>query len=235
MKLSCYLFSFCFSLLAMYLLQGFKVTLKIRDLAYLRQRGIQMFHQPANKLSISGRVKRARAKKRKRAAKLARASPLLCFEHVLFKIEGFSYDLEKMDSASVRYLFYQPMDEKIKAQLLRFPAKENPYMEKALFYWPVVLQYDVKAKYRLISRKFSDMKFCHPSVRLTSQKPRTFLYPFDKPIKSLYFRLFVISVLFARFQFKVIRKSLYPPNGELARWLMFHSQRRTKILTSSDI
>ena len=35
------------------------------------------------------------------------------------------------------------------------------------------------------------------------------LYPFDKPIKSLYFRSFVVFVLFARFHFKVIRKSLY--------------------------
>ena len=58
---------------------------------------------------------------------------------------------------------------------LRFPAKENPYMEKALFDWPIVLQYDVKAKYRLISRKFSGMKIFHPSVRLTKQKPREFL------------------------------------------------------------
>ena len=61
-------------------------------------------------------------------------------------------------------------------------------MENTLFDWPIVLQYDVKAKYRLISRKFS---------------------PFDKPIKSLYFRSFVVSVLFARFDFTVIRKSLY--------------------------
>ena len=30
---------------------------------------------------------------------------------------------------------------------LRFPAKENPNMEKALFDWPIVLQYDVKAKF----------------------------------------------------------------------------------------
>ena len=58
---------------------------------------------------------------------------------------------------------------------LRFPAKENPNMEKALFDWPIVLQYDVKAKYRLISKKFSGMKFFHPSVRLTNQKPRAFL------------------------------------------------------------
>ena len=59
-------------------------------------------------------------------------------------------------------------------------------MEMALFDWPIVLRYAVKAK---VSIDFAR------------------LYPFDKPIKSLYFRLFV-SVLFARFHFKVIRKSL---------------------------
>ena len=80
-----------------------------------------------------------------------------------------------MVSVSVPYLFYQPMDEKIKTWPLRFPAKENPNMEKALFDWPIVLQYDVKAKYRLISRKFSDVTFFHPSVRLTNQKPRAFV------------------------------------------------------------
>ena len=72
-------------------------------------------------------------------------------------------------------LFYQPMDEKIKTWPLRFPAKENPNMEKALFDWPIVLQHDVKAKYRLISRKFSGMKFFQPSVPLTNQKPRAFV------------------------------------------------------------
>ena len=41
----------------------------------------------------------------------------------------------KNDFKSVRYLhvFYQPMDDKIKTWTLRFPAKENPNMEKALF------------------------------------------------------------------------------------------------------
>ena len=48
------------------------------------------------------------------------------------------------------YLFYKPMDEKIKTWPLRFPAKENPIMEKALFDWRILLQYNVKAKYRLI-------------------------------------------------------------------------------------
>ena len=45
----------------------------------------------------------------------------------------------KMVSVSVRYLFYQPMDEKIKTWTLRFPAKENPNMDKVLFDWPIVL------------------------------------------------------------------------------------------------
>ena len=117
------------------------------------------------------------------------------------------------------------MDKKIKTLTLRFPAKENPDMEMALFDWPIVLQYDIKAKYRLISRKFSGMKFFHPSVRLTNRKPRA-LYPFDQPMKSLYSRSFLVSVLFARFHFKVIRKSLYrcipshPPFGPIH----FHSR-----------
>ena len=103
-----------------------------------------------------------------------------------------------MVSVSVRYLCYQPMDEKIKTWPLRFPAKENPNMEKALFDWPIVLQYDVKAKYRLISRKFSGMKFFHPSVRLTNQKPRAFvsvrqtnqiaLFPFARFVRPFSFR-----------------------------------------------
>ena len=56
-----------------------------------------------------------------------------------------------------------------------FPANENPNIEKALFDWPIVLQYDVKAKYRLIPKKFSGMKFFHRGVRLTNQKPRAFV------------------------------------------------------------
>ena len=80
-----------------------------------------------------------------------------------------------MVSLSVRYLFYQPIDEKIKTWTLRFPAKENLNMEKALFDWPIVLQYDAIEKCRLISRKFSGMKFFHLTVRLTNQKPRAFV------------------------------------------------------------
>ena len=99
------------------------------------------------------------------------------------------------------------MDEKIKTWTLRFPAKENPNMEKALFDWPIVLQYDVKAKYRLISRKFSGMKFFQPSVRLTNQKPRAFV-SVRQTNQIDVFPFFVVSVMFARFHFKAIRKSL---------------------------
>ena len=62
------------------------------------------------------------------------------------------------------------MDEKIKTWTLRFAAKENPNTEKALFDWPIVLQYDVKAKYRLTSRKFSGMKIFSPQHSLSQPK-----------------------------------------------------------------
>ena len=67
----------------------------------------------------------------------------------------------KSGSVSVRYLLYQPMNEKIKTC---FPTKENSNMEKTLFDWPIVLQYDVKTKYRLISRKFSGVLHQRPSA-----------------------------------------------------------------------
>ena len=54
-----------------------------------------------------------------------------------------------------------------------FSHQRNPNMEKALFDWPIVLQ-DVKAKYRLISRKFSGIKL-FVSVRQTN---KIVLFPF---------------------------------------------------------
>ena len=47
-----------------------------------------------------------------------------------------------MVSVSVRYLFYQPMDEKIETWPFCSPAN----MEKALFDWSIMLQYEVEAK-----------------------------------------------------------------------------------------
>ena len=80
-------------------------------------------------------------------------------------------------------------------------------METALFYWPIVFQYDVKAKYRLISRKFSGMKLIQPSVRLTTKTRHERLYPFDKPIKSHHFRSFVLG------QTKIALTRLTSPEG----------------------
>ena len=86
------------------------------------------------------------------------------------------------------------MDEKIKTWTLRFPAKKYANMEKALFDWPIVLQYDAIAKYRLISRKFSGMKFFHPSVRLTSQKPRVCIRRLTNHVAL--FRILLLLLLF---------------------------------------
>ena len=73
------------------------------------------------------------------------------------------------------------MDEKIKTLPLLFPTRENPNIEQALFVWPIMLQYDMKAKYRLISRKFLGMKSFHQSVRLLNQplESHARLYPSD--------------------------------------------------------
>ena len=79
----------------------------------------------------------------------------------------------KMVSVIVRYLFYQPMDEKIKTWPFRFPAKKNLIWRR---HWSIGqsccswLQYDVKAKYRLISRKFSGMKFFLPECSINQPK-----------------------------------------------------------------
>ena len=94
-----------------------------------------------------------------------------------------------MVSVIVRYLFYQPVDEKIKTWPLRFPAKENPNMEKALFDWPIVLQYDVKAKYRLISRKFFGHEVFSPECSLDQPTAmRVCIRSIDQSNRSIFVR-----------------------------------------------
>ena len=95
-----------------------------------------------------------------------------------------------MVSVCVFYLFYQPMYKKIKTWPLRFHAKQNPNMAKALFDWPIVLQYDVKAKYWLISRKFSGMTFFHPERSLNQRKAaRVCIRSINQSNRSLSVRL----------------------------------------------
>ena len=75
-----------------------------------------------------------------------------------------------MVSVSVHYLFCQPMNEKIKTWTLRFPAKENLNIGEAFVRLANLLQYDVKAKYRLISRNFLGVKFFSPECLLNRLK-----------------------------------------------------------------
>ena len=53
-----------------------------------------------------------------------------------------------------------------------FSRQRKPDMEKVLLDWPIVLQYDFKVKYRLISSKFSGMKFFSPERSLSQPKAR---------------------------------------------------------------
>ena len=46
---------------------------------------------------------------------------------------------------------------------------KNPNMERALFDWPIVLQYDVKAKHWLSSRKFLGHEVFSAERSLNSQ------------------------------------------------------------------
>ena len=105
-----------------------------------------------------------------------------------------------MISVRVRCLFYQPMDDKIKTWPLRFPAKVNPNMEKSLFDWPIVLQYDVKAKYRLISRKFFGHEVFSPERSLNQPKAtRVCIRSINQSNRSISVRLlFCLHVFISR-------------------------------------
>ena len=83
------------------------------------------------------------------------------------------------------------MDEKMKTWTLRFPAKENPNMEKALFDWPIVLQYDVKTNYRLFTRKFSGTKFFKSPGRSLNQPKatRVCIRPINQSNRTIFVRL----------------------------------------------
>ena len=95
-----------------------------------------------------------------------------------------------MVSVRVRCLFYQPMDENIKTWTFRFPPKENPNMEKALFDWPIVLHYDVKANYQFISTSSTGMKFFLAERSLNQPKaPRICIRSTNQSNRSISVRL----------------------------------------------
>ena len=71
----------------------------------------------------------------------------------------------KMVSVSVCYMFYQPIDDKIKTCPPRFPAKENCSIGQSC------CSMTSKRRIGWFLESSSGMKFFHPSVRLTNQKP----------------------------------------------------------------
>ena len=79
----------------------------------------------------------------------------------------------KMVSVSVRYyLFCQAINVKIKTWSLRFPAKENPNMEKI---GQLCCSMTSKRSIDWFLESTSGVKCFHSSVRLTNQKPRAFV------------------------------------------------------------
>ena len=79
-----------------------------------------------------------------------------------------------------------------------FSRQRNPNMEKALFDWPIVLQYDVKE----ISRKFFGHEVCLPARSLSQPKPRCvcirFIYQSNRSISVRLLFLFCSRVFISR-------------------------------------
>ena len=115
-----------------------------------------------------------------------------------------------MVSVSVRYLFYQPMDEEIKTWPLPFPAKETLIWRRHCSIGQSCCSMMSKRSSDWFLESSGAWSFFHQKVCITNQTPRH-LYLFDKSIKSLYdyFCSFVVFVLFTRFHFEDIRKSLF--------------------------
>ena len=90
-------------------------------------------------------------------------------------------------------------------------AKQGNYLnvEKALFDWPIMFQYDVNAKYRLISRKFFGHEVFSPELSLDQPKAmHVCIRSIDQSNRSIFVRLLLLFCFSLRFHFKVIRKSL---------------------------
>ena len=97
-----------------------------------------------------------------------------------------------------------------------FSRQRNPNMEKALFDWPIVLQYDVKA----ISRKFFGHEVCLPERSLSQPKPRCvcirFIHQSNRSISVRLLFLFCSRVFISRsYENRSKRKSTYTVKSSL--------------------
>ena len=94
-----------------------------------------------------------------------------------------------------------------------FSRQRNPNMEKALFDWPIVLQYDVKA----ISRKFFGREVCLPERSLSQPKPRCvcirFIHQSNRSISVRLLFLFCSRVFISRsYENRSISKKCFSSN-----------------------
>ena len=114
----------------------------------------------------------------------------------------------KMVSVSVRYCFISQWMKRSKHRLFVFPPKKTRLIwRRHCSIGQSCCSMTSKRSIDWFLESSSGIEFFQPSVRLSIQSHAR-LYPFNKPIKLLYFRSFFVSVLFARCHFKVIRKSL---------------------------
>ena len=96
-------------------------------------------------------------------------------------------------------------------------------MEKALFDWPIVLQHDVKAKYRLISRKFFRNEVF--SAELNQPKAtRVCIRSINKSNRFISVRFLFLFVRAFSFQdqtkIALYEVSFFPEEGSLAYLIM---------------
>ena len=99
------------------------------------------------------------------------------------------------------------MNEQIRTWTLRFPAKKSIIWRRHCSIDQSCCSMKSKRSIDWFLESSSGMKFFHPSVRFTNQKPRTFV-SVQKTSQIALFPFVCCFCLFARFHFKVIRKSL---------------------------
>ena len=115
----------------------------------------------------------------------------------------------KMVLQSVRRLFHQPTDKKIKTWTLRFPAKGNPkYRRRHCLIGQSCRSMTSKRSIDWFLESSAGMKFISPERSLNQPKATPVCICLANQSNRSNFRSYVATVLFARFHIKVIRKLL---------------------------
>ena len=112
-----------------------------------------------------------------------------------------------------------------------FSRQRNPNMEKALFDWPIVLQYDVKE----ISRKFFGHEVCLPARSPSQPKPRCvcirFIHQSNRSISVRLLFLFCSRVFISRsYENRSIMFLWFPSPkfGAVGRFCMIYRLERAR-------